>query len=79
MNVDSPFLGQRDPKSLLHVSRDELLHYQSRQLCHTLSRAYERVPYYRASFDEHGISPKDIRDIHDLRLCCANTGQGFPV
>ncbi|POF61491.1 phenylacetate--CoA ligase [Novacetimonas maltaceti] len=66
MNVDSPSVSQRDEQRLLHVSRDELLDHQSRRLRNIVSWAYERVPYYRGMFQEHGIGPQDIRDIEDL-------------
>jgi phenylacetate-CoA ligase len=29
-------------------------------------RAYDRSPYYRETFDQHGITPDDVMGVHDL-------------
>lgn len=48
-------------------SREKLEEYQMQQLSRLLQHAYENVPYYRRTFDEWGIKPKDIQDFDDLK------------
>ncbi len=60
-----------DPTSLdaeERMSRDELEALQLRRLQQTLAYAYERVPLYRAKFDDAGVHPADLRELGDLRL-----------
>ena len=60
-----------DPASLdpeERMSRDELESLQLRRLQQTLAYAYERVPLYRAKFDDAGVHPADLRELGDLRL-----------
>jgi phenylacetate-CoA ligase len=48
------------------ASRDELAALQLERLRETLRRSYERVPFYRASFDRVGAHPDDVRELCDL-------------
>ena len=48
------------------LSRDELRARQLERLQHTLRYAYERVPFYRQSFDRAGVHPDDCKDLADL-------------
>jgi len=48
-------------------SREKLEEYQMQQLSKLLHHAYENVPYYRRTFDEWGIKPKDICNFDDMR------------
>lgn len=48
------------------LSRDELGALQLTRLRATLHRAYERVPFYRQSFDKAGLHPDDCRSLADL-------------
>jgi phenylacetate-CoA ligase len=48
-------------------SRKRLEEYQMQQLSNLLHHAYENVPYYRRTFDEVGVKPKDIQDLNDLK------------
>jgi phenylacetate-CoA ligase len=48
------------------ASRDELESLQLERLRWTLRHAYERVPFYRARFDQTGIHPEDCRELADL-------------
>lgn len=50
----------------LRTDRDELEAFQNRQLRYLFAHAYACVPYYRKLFDQHGISPQDIRSVADL-------------
>ncbi|MFD7259850.1 phenylacetate--CoA ligase PaaK [Streptomyces sp. NPDC059874] len=50
------------------LSRDELASLQLKRLRATLLRAYERVPFYRQSFDKAGVHPQDCRSLADLSL-----------
>ncbi|MFF2503666.1 phenylacetate--CoA ligase PaaK [Streptomyces sp. NPDC058067] len=45
---------------------EELRAAQLERLRATLARVYERVPFYRASFDEAGVHPDDCRSLADL-------------
>jgi len=47
-------------------SRKKLEEYQMHQLSKLLHHAYENVPYYRRTFDEIGLKPKDIQCFDDL-------------
>jgi phenylacetate-CoA ligase len=53
-------------RKALSWSRPELEAYQREQLQYTIRNAYETTPFYRRRFDEHGLTPDDIRDIDDL-------------
>ncbi|GGT05383.1 phenylacetate-coenzyme A ligase [Streptomyces toxytricini] len=44
----------------------ELAALQTDRLRATLSRAYERVPFYRQAFDKAGVHPGDCRSLADL-------------
>ena len=48
------------------ASADELQALQLQRLQHTLAVAYDKVPHYRNSFDEHGVHPSDCRALADL-------------
>jgi len=48
------------------ANRDELASLQLDRLKTALARAYERVPFYRARFDEAGAHPQDVRELDDL-------------
>jgi phenylacetate-CoA ligase len=60
----SPRPGSLDAAELVDV--DEM---RDRQLIHlqaTLRLAYDRVPHYRAAFDEAGVHPNDCTELSDL-------------
>ncbi|MDR1630310.1 MAG: phenylacetate--CoA ligase [Oscillospiraceae bacterium] len=48
------------------ASRETLHEIQSKRLAEAVKRVYENVPFYKAKFDEHGISPGDIKSIDDI-------------
>ena len=48
------------------ASQDELTALQTARLQWTLSRVYEKVPYYRAKFDAAGVHPSDLKSLSDL-------------
>ncbi|HEX3816176.1 MAG TPA: phenylacetate--CoA ligase PaaK [Mycobacteriales bacterium] len=48
------------------MSADELGSVQLDRLQWTLRRAYERVPFYRQSFDAAGVRPEDCHTLADL-------------
>ncbi|MFD4117223.1 phenylacetate--CoA ligase PaaK [Streptomyces niveus] len=48
------------------LARDELEALQLTRLRATLRHAYERVPFYRESFDAAGLRPDDCRSLADL-------------
>ena len=66
-------IGTRDVLSIAwnvarhaRASRDEVIAYQNERLRRLVNHAYRTVPYYRALFDRHGISPDQIRSVADL-------------
>lgn len=48
------------------LSRAEMEALQLTRLQETVTRVYEKVPYYRAKMDEKGIKPQDIKTLADL-------------
>ncbi|HDI46248.1 MAG TPA: phenylacetate--CoA ligase family protein [Candidatus Methanomethylia archaeon] len=48
-------------------SRAELQEYQSKLLRRLVRYVYDRVPFYKRKFDEHGLKPDDIKGIQDLQ------------
>ncbi len=48
------------------ASRDEISALQLRRMRETLHRAYEHSPFYRKSFDAHGVHPDDLGTLEDL-------------
>ncbi|HWM58330.1 MAG TPA: phenylacetate--CoA ligase, partial [Pseudonocardia sp.] len=48
------------------MSVDELRALQLQRLRWTLRHAYDNVPFYRRSFDAHGVHPDDCQDLADL-------------
>lgn len=49
------------------ITRDKLEQLQLQRLQQTLQRVYDKVPFYRKSFDEAGISPGDVKSLADLQ------------
>ncbi|MEW6771156.1 MAG: phenylacetate--CoA ligase [Bacillota bacterium] len=48
------------------MPREKLRELQLQRLKETVHRAYTRVPYYRAKFQEAGLEPGDIKSLDDL-------------
>ncbi|MDQ7822854.1 MAG: hypothetical protein RDV48_08685 [Candidatus Eremiobacteraeota bacterium] len=48
------------------LSAKDLQSLQDEQLRAAVSFAYKEVPFYRKKYDEHGVSPRDIRGLDDL-------------
>jgi phenylacetate-CoA ligase len=64
MRARPPEQHELDPIEI--ASRDEIAALQLARLSATLRHAYERVPHYKAAFDETGVHPDDLRDLADL-------------
>ncbi len=60
----SPRPGELDP--IETASRDEISALQLKRLKTTLGHAYRNSPHYRATFDEAGVHPDDLRTLSDL-------------
>lgn len=48
------------------MSREELEALQLERLQALVKRVYEKIPFYKESFDKAGISPEDIKSLADL-------------
>ncbi len=48
------------------LSRAEMETLQLSRLQETVTRVYEKVPYYRAKMDKKGVKPQDIQTLADL-------------
>ena len=48
------------------LDRKSLEQLQLKRLQETLARVCERVPFYRRSFERHGVKPSDMRTLADL-------------
>jgi phenylacetate-CoA ligase len=49
------------------MDRAALHQLQLRRLQMTTSWAYEHVPHYRAQMEEHGVRPRDVKGLDDVR------------
>ena len=49
------------------MPREELDALQLVRLQKLVAYVYERIPFYRESFDEAGVKPEDIKSLDDLR------------
>ena len=57
------------------LSRAEMEALQLARLQETVSRVYEKVPYYRAKMQEKGVTPQDIKSLADLQKLPFTTKQ----
>jgi len=48
------------------MSRKEIGELQLARLRAVISKAYDRIPFYKDSFDKSGLNPSDIRSLDDL-------------
>ncbi len=48
------------------LPRPELEKLQERELREMLTFAYENSPYYKESFDQHGVKPEDFKTLEDI-------------
>lgn len=49
------------------ISREQLEQLQLKRLKETVSRVYEKVPFYRQQFDAAGLLPNDIKSLEDIQ------------
>ena len=49
-----------------HITRNQIIAYQHRQLGRLITHAYRHVPYYTRLFDKRGLKPQDIKTTADL-------------
>ncbi len=57
------------------LSREEIERLQLSRLRETVTRVYEKVPYYRAKMDDAGVRPEDIQSLADLKKLPFTTKQ----
>lgn len=48
------------------MSREELEKLQLNRLKNLVKRVYEKIPFYKESFDAAGVKPEDIRSLNDI-------------
>jgi len=60
----TPARASLDPIEI--ASRDEIAALQLARMKWSLAHAYENVPHTRASFDEKGVHPDDLKTLSDL-------------
>lgn len=57
------------------ISREEMEALQLARLKETVSRVYEKVPYYRAKMEAAGVTPQDVQSLADLQKLPFTTKQ----
>ena len=50
-----------------YYSREQIIEYQTRRFLDIIHHAYHTVPFYRNTFDQHGIRVSDIQSLADAR------------
>jgi phenylacetate-CoA ligase len=60
----TPSKSSLDPIEI--ASRDEIETLQLERLKWSLRHAYEKVPFYKRSFDDAGVHPDDLKSLSDL-------------
>lgn len=60
---------------ITHMNHGELEALQLYRLKKTLRTCYERIPFYKKSFDEAGFNPEDVKSLEDLRNAPFTTKQ----
>lgn len=48
------------------ISRDEMRELQQQRLLDLVKRVYEKVPFYKKLFDNHDVTPGDIKALEDI-------------
>lgn len=49
------------------MDREQLRSLQLERLKETVTRVYNRVPFYRAAFEQAGVKPEDLQSLEDIR------------
>jgi phenylacetate-CoA ligase len=58
--------NRKDLDPIEIASRDEISALQLERMKATLAHAYANSPFYRKSFDAHGVHPDDLKSLSDL-------------
>ena len=61
----SGYVADMDPAE--RASRDEIMALQTKRLAWTLAHAYDNVAHYKKAFDKAGVTPRDFRQLSDLK------------
>ena len=75
MRLFDYYLVERELKSNMRRSSDELCHIQSKKIQNIIKHAYETVPYYRELFNKCSLKPNDIKTNSDLNKIPVSTKQ----
>ncbi len=62
-------------KTLMNLSRDEIVKFQESKLLQVVNYVYNNVPFYKQKFDKAGLLPGDIKTLEDLKLLPFTTKQ----
>ena len=61
------------------MSREELEKLQLNRLKDLVKRVYEKIPFYKESFDAAGVKPEDIRSLNDITKLPFTIKQDLPI
>lgn len=59
------------------LDREQMREIQLKRLQSTVSRVYEKVPFYRNALKEKGVEPGDIKTLEDIQLLPMTVKQDF--
>ena len=57
------------------MPREKLEELQLERLRHLVGYVYDRIPFYKESFDQAGVKPEDIKSLEDLQKLPFTTKQ----
>jgi len=60
-------MDQMFNKKMETISREKLQELQLKQLKQTVKQVYEKVPFYTKAFKKNGVTPADIKTLHDIQ------------
>jgi phenylacetate-CoA ligase len=52
----------------VHLNRDEIYKLQMNKLRKIIKYSYDNVPFYTEEFRKIGVSPKDIKNLEDIKI-----------
>ena len=49
-----------------YLPKEKLRELQTERMANILRRAYEKVPFYKESFDSMGVTPESFKNLEDI-------------